>query len=78
MQTRTPNARLVPAFAPVPRKYLFDGWTGERQRSFVAALADTGLVTPAARRVKMSTEGGYCLRRQPGAEGRRRRGCCSY
>ena len=56
-------------FAPVPRKHRHDGWTPERQRGFIEALADTGSVERACRAVNMSTEGAYHLRRQPGAEG---------
>lgn len=58
----------IPAFTPVPRKYRHDGWTPERQRAFIDALAATGSVTAAAARINMSTEGAYYLRRQPGAE----------
>lgn len=46
MQNRTPVARSdrpdLPDFAPVPRKYRHDGWTPERQKAFIEALADTG------------------------------------
>ncbi|KQN25910.1 hypothetical protein ASE86_06895 [Sphingomonas sp. Leaf33] len=69
MQDMAPTHRPVRDFTPVPRKYRFDGWTAERQRAFIAALAETGSVTAAARRINMSTEGAYFLRRQPGAEG---------
>lgn len=55
-------------FTPVPRKYRYDGWTAERQRAYIAALAETGSVTAAAKRVNMSPEGAYYLRRQPGAD----------
>ncbi|UVO55187.1 hypothetical protein [Sphingomonas sp. SUN039] len=76
MQDRTPNApnhgEPLPDFAAVPRKYRHDGWTPERQRAFIAALADTGSVSRACRQVNMSPEGAYYLRRQPGAEGFRR------
>ncbi|NYT42029.1 hypothetical protein HZY97_14760 [Sphingomonas sp. R-74633] len=58
----------MPEFTPVPRKYRVDGWTAERQRAFIDALADTGSVKHAARRINMSPEGAYYLRRQPGAE----------
>lgn len=68
MQNRVPSEPVVPDFTPVPRKYRVDGWTPERQRAFVAALAETGSVKAAARRVNMSPEGAYQLRRQPGAE----------
>lgn len=76
--TRTPLAELeqqgarLPAFEPVPRKPRHDGWTPERQKAFIAALADTGSVSRAARHVNMSPEGAYYLRRQPGLEGFRR------
>lgn len=72
MQNRVPLApdqRLpLPAFTPVPRKYRHDGWTPERQRAFIAALAETGSVKHAARRINMAPEGAYYLRRAPGAE----------
>lgn len=76
--TRTPVAEMeaaghaLPQFEPVPRKYRRDGWTPERQKAFIAALADTGSVKRAARAVNMSPEGAYWLRRQPGSETFRR------
>ncbi len=74
MKNRTPAAPEGRAplsdFAPVPRRTArHDGWTPERQRAFVAALADTGSVSRAAAQVNMASEGAYQLRRQPGAEG---------
>ena len=76
MQNRTPVARgaraSIPEFAPVPRKYRHDGWTPERQRAFIEALADTGSVTRAAGMVNMAQTNCYALRRAPGAEGFRR------
>ena len=72
MQDRTPNppnnGNPVPDFTPVPRKYRHDGWTPERQRAFIDALAEVASVTRAAKRINMSPEGAYYLRRQPGAE----------
>jgi hypothetical protein len=62
----------LPDFHAVPRKYRHDGWTPERQRAFIEALADTGSVSRAAAQVNMSSEGAYYLRRQRGAEGFRR------
>jgi hypothetical protein len=60
----------LPDFTPVPRKQpRHDGWTPERQRAFVEALADTGCVTVAARAVNMAHASAYQLRREPGAEG---------
>lgn len=68
MQNRTPSQPVVPAFTPVPRKYRHDGWTEQRQRAFIDALAETGSVKHAAKRINMSPEGAYALRRQPDAE----------
>ncbi|WP_379921172.1 hypothetical protein [Erythrobacter sp. R86502] len=59
----------LPSFTPVPRRCdRHDGWTPQRQRDFIEALADTGSVTAACKAVDMSTFGAYYLRRQPGAE----------
>lgn len=73
MQNRVPVPRdqrpPLPDFTPVPRKYRYDGWTDERQRAFIDALADTGSVKAACRRINMSQVSAYYLRRQPGAEG---------
>jgi hypothetical protein len=58
----------LPAFTPVPRHYnRHDGWTPERQRGFIEALADTGSVRAAAHAVNMTPEGAYLLRRHPEA-----------
>lgn len=69
MIDRTPTTRIIPNFTPVPRKYRHDGWTPERQRGFIDALAETGSVRAAAHRVNMTPEGAYHLRRQPHADG---------
>lgn len=55
-------------WVPVLRKRRKDGWTPERQRAFIGALADTGEVIAAARSVGMSDSSAYTLRRAPGAE----------
>ena len=58
-----------PRPTPVPRRHKrHDGWTAPRQRAFIEALAETGSVTAAARRINMASEGAYALRRAPGAE----------
>ena len=56
-------------WVPVLRKRRKDGWTPERQRAFIGALADCGVVVEAARSVGMSDRAAYTLRRAPGAEG---------
>ncbi len=76
MQNRTPIAAEarppLPDFTPVPRKYRHDGWTPERQKAFIAALADTGSVSRAAAMVNMAQANCYTLRRAAGAESFRR------
>ena len=67
----------LPSFTPVPRKSKrHDGWTEDRQRRFIEALADTGSVQAACRAVNMRTVGAYYLRRQKGAGSRRPRCSC--
>ena len=50
-------------WVPVRRKPRLDGWTEEKQRRFIETLADTGLVTVAAKEVGMSRESAHRLRR---------------
>ena len=60
----------IPAFRPVPtRRPRSDGWTPARQQDFIAALAACGNVARAARRVGMSMQSAYRLRKRPGADG---------
>ncbi|MBB4152948.1 hypothetical protein GGQ80_000836 [Sphingomonas jinjuensis] len=57
------------AFTPVPTsRARHNGWTPERQRRFIAALAMIGLVSVAAREVGMSAKSAYALRKRAGAE----------
>ena len=64
-----PSPDQLPAtldFTLVPRKTRrHDGWTGERQRRFIAALAETGSVTAAAKAVNMSHATAYDLYNHP-------------
>lgn len=52
-------------FTPKPNRTRHDGWTAERQIAFIEALAETGVVEEACRRVGMSDSAAYKLRRQP-------------
>ncbi len=55
-------------FTPVPRQCnRHDGWTPDRQRGFIRALAALGSVTAAAQAVNMAREGAYQLRLQDAA-----------
>lgn len=49
-----------------------DGWTPARQQEFIECLADTANVRAAARRVGMSVQSAYRLRRHPDARDFRR------
>ena len=66
------STQILADFTPVPRCYRHDGWTPERQKAFILALAETGTVRRAARRVNISSTNCYELRRAPGAESFRR------
>ena len=56
-------------FTPVPTSTRHDGWTPDRQRAFIAALASHGGIAAAARAVGMTPQGARKLRLRPGAEG---------
>lgn len=57
------------AFSPAPSQTnRHDGWTPQRQRNFIAALAVMGSVAAAARAVGSSAGGAYALRKRSGAE----------
>ena len=55
-------------FTPVPASSRHDGWTAERQRTFIAAVAEHGGVAAAARSVGMTPQGARKLRLRPDAE----------
>lgn len=64
---------IVASFTPVPRRMdRTNGWKPEVQRRFIEALAETGSVRAACRRVGRSDNGAYQLRRHPQAEEFRR------
>jgi hypothetical protein len=54
-------------WVPVRRRPRHDGWTDEKQRRFIEVLADTGLVSHAAKSVGMTRESANRLRRSPHA-----------
>jgi hypothetical protein len=56
-------------WVPVLKKRRVDGWSPEKQRSFIEALADTGSVLQAAMSVGMTDRTAYALRRAPDAHG---------
>ncbi|MBV9528895.1 hypothetical protein [Sphingomonas sp.] len=58
----------APAFTPVPLRSRYDGWTAERQRAFIAALAETGCVSEACAEVGITPRSAYRLRHHPRAD----------
>lgn len=73
-RTDDPASRLpvpagaLPAFDPVPRQRMRrGGWSAERQRTFIEALAETGSVRAACRRLGVGEHHIYKLRRHPEA-----------
>ena len=55
-------------FTPAYLRFRHDGWTPERQENFIRALAESGCVEEAARRVGKSASGAYALRARPDAQ----------
>jgi hypothetical protein len=53
------------SFDPVPVRARHDGWTAQKQIAFIEALAETGCVAEACRRVGMSESSAHRLRRRP-------------
>lgn len=58
----------IPAFYAVPGRARADGWTPVRQAEFIGNLAETRSVAEAARRVGMTRETAYRLRRRKWSE----------
>lgn len=58
----TPAAGRAVAFDPEPSRKSVGGWSAERQRQFIAALAETGTVHLAARAAGLSARSAYALR----------------
>jgi hypothetical protein len=54
-------------FDPVEVSSRCDGWTPKKQREFIEALADCGVVSEAAARVRMTVQSANRLRRRPDA-----------
>lgn len=55
---------IIPFTPDAPGKR-HDGWTAERQIAFIEALAESGCVEEACRRVGMSDSSAYAFRRRP-------------
>jgi hypothetical protein len=62
------NVTDLPLPPPVPVRVRADGWTAERQRTFLVVLAETGSVSNACREARVSSRSAYRLRARPDAE----------
>lgn len=58
----------VATYIPVTLRARHDGWTADRQRGFLRALADTGCISEAAHATGITPRSAYRLRHHP--EGR--------
>ena len=63
----TPHSDAPDSYIPVPLAARRNGWTAERQRVFLAALAETGSVALASARAGMTKRSAYRLRARPDA-----------
>jgi hypothetical protein len=64
-----PGDTVAPSFTPVPMaRSRYDGWTPERQRQFIMALAVVGSVDAAAKMISISRKSAYNLRSRPEAK----------
>ncbi|MBB4155181.1 hypothetical protein GGQ80_003099 [Sphingomonas jinjuensis] len=66
-----PRPATDPSFVddlePVPVRTRWRGWSAERQREFLIALAETGSISMACNQVKMTSRSAYRLRQRPDA-----------
>jgi hypothetical protein len=66
------TTKLPIEFQPAEVRLRHDGWTAERQIRYIEALAETGCVDEASRRVGMTRQSAYRLRHRECAEAFRR------
>lgn len=67
-QADTPPGSESLDFAPVPVRPRHDGWTPDRQTAFIDALAESGCVDEACKRVGIAVTSAYRLRRRIDAQ----------
>lgn len=58
----------IATYTPAKLRARHDGWTAERQRTFLSALAETGCISEAAHAAQIAPRSAYRLRNHP--EGR--------
>lgn len=62
------QSKLPAHFTPAPLRPRHDGWTPEKQVAFIEALAESGCVDEACKRVGMHRSSAYELRARKNAE----------
>jgi hypothetical protein len=68
MKHTTPNpetATPLADYTPAQLRARHDGWTADRQRTFLAALAETGCISEAAHVAQIAPRSAYRLRNHP-------------
>jgi hypothetical protein len=65
--TDAPAAAPLADYQPVALRARSDGWTAERQRKFLAVLAETGCISDACIHAGVSSRSAYRLRQRPDA-----------
>jgi hypothetical protein len=63
--TDDPAATILPEPPSTGLRHRHNGWTADRQRQFIATLANTGSVTEAARAAGIAVRSAYRLRHHP-------------
>lgn len=64
-----PSVEDFVTFTPAGLQARHDGWTAERQRTFILTLADTGCISKACAAVGIQSSSAYRLRRRADARG---------
>ncbi|MDH4746532.1 hypothetical protein OMP43_21115 [Sphingomonas sp. CBMAI 2297] len=62
-------ADALAPYTPIALRARHDGWTADRQRGFLIALAETGCISEACAAVGLTARSAYRLRRRPDATG---------
>lgn len=61
----TQDDATLPDFAPTHVSARYNGWTAERQRAFIVALAETGCISEACHQAGITARSAYRLRQHP-------------
>ncbi|MCP3729783.1 hypothetical protein M9978_05005 [Sphingomonas sp. MG17] len=65
MKHAQPTTDPLATYTPATLRARHDGWTAERQRTFLSALAETGCISEAAHAAQIAPRSAYRLRNHP-------------